>query len=181
MKLFADFLPVVLFFAVYKIQGIYAATAAAIAAGLLQAAYSYARTGTVDTMLKLSLGILVVFGGSTLLFHNEAYIKWKPTVLYWGFALAIAGGRLLFKHNAIRGLIGKQLALPDPLWEKLNAAWAIFFALLGWLNLHVAWHYSTASWVNFKLFGILGCMLAFLLAQSFFLGRYLKAGPGPHN
>lgn len=174
MKFLFDLFPVILFFVVFKILGIYAATATAIIATLLQIAWVKYRHGKVDGMLIASGVIIVVFGGATLLLHNELFIKWKPTVLYWLFALVLFAAEIFWNKNLIRAVMDKQLALPDPVWRKLNHAWAGFFAVLGLLNLYVAFNFATETWVNFKLFGTMGLMLVFVVLQSLFLGKYMK-------
>lgn len=174
MKFLFDLFPVILFFVVFKILGIYAATATAIIATLLQIAWVKYRHGKVDGMLIASGVIIVVFGGATLLLHNELFIKWKPTVLYWLFAIVLFASEMFWNKNLIRAVMDKQLALPDPVWRKLNHAWAGFFAVLGLLNLYVAFNFATETWVNFKLFGTMGLMLVFVVLQSLFLGKYMK-------
>ena len=174
MKFLFDLFPVILFFIVFKTMGIYAATAAAIVATLAQIAWVKYRHGKVDGMLIASGVIIVVFGGATLLLHNEAFIKWKPTVLYWLFAVVLFAAEIFWNKNLIRAVMDKQLALPEPVWRKLNHAWAGFFATMGLLNLYVAFNFATETWVNFKLFGTMGLMLVFVVLQSLFLGKYMK-------
>lgn len=174
MKFLFDLFPVILFFVVFKILGIYAATATAIIATLLQIAWVKYRHGKVDGMLIASGVIIVVFGGATLLLHNELFIKWKPTVLYWLFAIVLFASEIFWNKNLIRAVMDKQIALPGLVWRKLNHAWAGFFAVLGLLNLYVAFNFTTETWVNFKLFGTMGLMLVFVVLQSLFLGKYMK-------
>jgi intracellular septation protein len=128
----------------------------------------------VDTMLWVSLGIIVVFGGATLLLRDETFIKWKPTVLYWLFGLTLLVSAVGFRKNLIRKLLEEQLKLPDPVWSRLNAAWAGFFVFLGAANLYIAFNFSTDTWVNFKLFGGMGLMFAFVIAQGMFLAKYVE-------
>jgi len=168
-----DFFPIVLFFAAFKLKGIYFATSIAIAATIVQIALTYLIKKKVDTMLWISLLVIAVFGGMTLALHNELFIKWKPTILYWIFSSIIFTGRLLFKKNVIALLLKSQISIPDTVCEKLNLSWGGFFAFLGGLNLYVAYSYSTSAWVNFKLFGILGLLVAFVIAQSIFLAKYI--------
>lgn len=174
MKLLFDLFPVILFFVVFKIQGIYAATLAAIVATLGQIAWVKLRHGKVDNMLIASGVIIVVFGGATLLLHDETFIKWKPSVLYWLFGAVLSIAELGWRKNLIREMLKGQIELPDPVWRTLNHAWAGFFAALGVLNLYVAYHFTTETWVNFKLFGTTGLMFAFIIAQSVYLARYTK-------
>lgn len=174
MKLLIDFFPIILFFAAFKAWGLYVATAAAIVATIVQIAYLRFKTGKVDTMQWVSLGVIVVFGGATLLAHDENFIKWKPTVLYWLMGGALLVGLVMFKRNFIKSLMGAQMQLPDSVWNTLNWAWTGFFAALGVLNLWVAFNFDTNTWVNFKMFGGIGLMLAFVVSQALYLGRYLK-------
>jgi intracellular septation protein len=174
MKLFLDFFPIVLFFAAFKFWGIYVATGVAIAATVLQIAWVRYSHGKVEPMQWLSLGIIVVFGGATILAHDETFIKWKPTVLYWMMAAALAAGVLFFRRNLLKSLMGSQLELPEPAWRAMNWSWVTFFALMGVLNLWVAYNFDTNAWVNFKLFGGLGLMALFVIGQALYLGRYVK-------
>lgn len=173
MKFLFDLFPVILFFIVYKFAGIYAATATAIVATILQIGWAKYKFGKVEGTLIASGVIIIVFGGATLLLHDESFIKWKPTVLYWIFTISLLVTNVFFNKNIIRGLMEKQISLPDQIWNKLNLVWAAFFALLGGLNLYVAFHYSTDTWVNFKLFGTTGLMLVFFVAQAFALNKYV--------
>ncbi|MDB5840242.1 MAG: septation protein [Herminiimonas sp.] len=203
MKFLFDLFPVILFFGVFKwgennpdaaqtligqylsgfISGgavsatqapILLATAVAIIATLGQIGYLLARRKKVDTMLWISLAIITVFGGATIYFNNETFIKWKPTVLYWFFAAALIAGQFVFQKNFIRVMMAKQFSLPDMIWDRLNLAWAGFFAAMGVVNLFVAYNFSTNAWVNFKLFGFTGLMFAFVICQSLILSKYMK-------
>jgi intracellular septation protein len=179
MKFLFDLLPVILFFVVFKFAGIYAATSVAIAATFAQIGWLKFRRRKVDTMMWVSLAIIVVFGGATLLLKDETFIKWKPTVLYWLFCGALLGGQLLFGKNLIRSIMGEQVVLPETAWRKLNWSWAGFFAFMGAANLYVAYNYSTDAWVNFKLFGGMGLMLVFVVLQALFLARYVQEKEQP--
>jgi intracellular septation protein len=174
MKFLFDIFPVILFFVAFKIYGIYVATAVAIAATVAQVGWSWARHRKVDNMLWVSLAIIVIFGGATLLLRDEAFIKWKPTVLYWFFGAVLLFSELLFGKNLIRAMMGKQMTLPDPVWKKVNLSWIGFFLVMGALNLYVAFNYSTDVWVDFKLFGGIGLLLVFAFAQAFMLSRYIE-------
>ena len=174
MKFLFDLFPVVLFFVAFKLSDIYVATAAAIVATIVQVAWLKLRGRHVDMMLWASLAIIVVFGGATLLLQDEVFIKWKPTVLYWLFGGVLAGAMLAFRKNLIRGLLSEQMALPEPVWARLNWSWVGFFVFMGALNLYVAYHYPTDLWVNFKVFGGIGLMIAFVVVQSLVLAKYLQ-------
>jgi len=173
MKFLFDLFPVILFFVAFKVAGIYVATAVAIAATFLQVGWLALRGRKVDPMLWASLAIIVVFGGATLLLQNETFIKWKPTVLYWLFGAVLLGGALAGR-NFIRLLLKEQIQLPDVAWNRLNWSWIAFFVLMGAANLYVAFSFSTDVWVNFKLFGSMGLMLAFVLAQGVLLAKYVE-------
>ncbi|QGZ61507.1 septation protein A [Paraburkholderia acidisoli] len=174
MKFLFDLFPIILFFVAFKVWGIFTATAVAIVATLLQIAWVAFRHRKVDPMLWLSLGIVVVFGGATLMLHDETFIKWKPTVLYWAFSIVLLVSQLAFGKNLIEAMMGKQISLPTRIWTQLNFVWSIFFALLGILNLFVAFHFSTDAWVDFKLFGATGILVVFIVGQSLWLSRYMK-------
>ena len=163
MKLFLDFFPIVLFFVAFKLWGIYVATGVAIAATVAQIAWLKYSHGKVEPMQWLSLGIIVLFGGATILAHDETFIKWKPTVLYW-----MMGGTLAI------GMLASQLELPDAAWRSMSWSWVAFFAVMGVLNLWVAYHYDTNAWVNFKLFGGLGLMALFVVGQAVYLSLFMK-------
>ena len=173
MKLLFDLFPVILFFIAFKAFDIYVATTAAIAATVVQIAWTKWRHGKVDVMLWVSFAIIGVFGGATLLLHDETFIKWKPTVLYWMFSAILLFSNLLFNKNLMRLLLHEKIALPLHIWNRLNLGWSLFFAVLGFINLYVAFNYSTDTWVNFKLFGFTGLMVVFILAQSALLAKYV--------
>jgi len=204
MKLLFDFLPILLFFGAFKyaegqkdwaaqfatdhlgfvVSGgivgpneapVLLATVVVIVATLAQIGWLVARGRKVDMMLWVSLGLVVVLGGATIWFHSETFIKWKPSVLYWVMGLGFWISRAVFRKNLLQTLMGEQLQLPPAVWQRLNVAWIGFFALMGLANLYVAYSFSTAAWVNFKLFGGIGLMLLFTLAQGLYLSRYLQA------
>lgn len=177
MKFLFDLFPVALFFVAFKFAGIYVATAVAIAASLLQVAWLKLRKQRVHPMLWASLGIIVVFGGATLVLQNETFIKWKPTVLYWLFGVVLAVSATVFRRNLIRLMLSEQVQLPAPIWARLNWSWVAFFVFMGAANLYVAYNFSTDLWVNFKLFGGTGLMLAFVVVQSLFLAKYAEDKP----
>src|SRR6266480_1177656 len=174
MKLLFDLFPVVLFFVAFKLFDIYTATAAAIAATFLQIGWLKWRRRRVDTMMWISLVIIVVFGGATLALHDETFIKWKPTVLYWLFGVVIAVAQSLFRRNLVRAMLGEQVRMPDGVWTRLNWSWVGFFIFMGAANLLVAYNFPTDTWVNFKLFGGMGLMLVFVVLQALFLARHVE-------
>jgi intracellular septation protein len=198
MKLLFDLFPIILFFAFFKFgnanpettttlltslgivlgegvkPGIFLATLVAILATTLQIGWTKWKRGKVDTMLWVSFGIIAVFGGATLLLHDETFIKWKPTILYWVFSITLLFSNLLLGKNLMRTLLHEKLALPVKVWNHVNLAWSLFFAALGVLNLYVAFNYSTDAWVNFKLFGTTGLMLVFVILQAMALTKYIE-------
>src|SRR5574343_67135 len=199
MKLLFDLFPVILFFASFKyseknpelaagwisallgsatvdpkVAPILLATVVVIAATIAQIIWVQFRHGKVDKMLWVSLGLVVIFGGLTLIFQNEAFIKWKPTILYWVFAGSMGFSALILKKNPIKAMLGEQMTLPEAVWSKVNLSWMIFFLIMGALNLIIAFNFSTDTWVNFKLFGGMGLMLAFVLAQGMLLSKYIE-------
>jgi len=174
MKFLFDLFPVILFFIAYKFAGIFVATGVAIAATFGQIGWVWFRRRKVDTMLWVSLAIITVFGGATLLLHDKTFIQWKPTVLYWLFAATLAGGSLFMKKNLIKSLLSEQLQLPDAAWQRMNVSWIGFFLFMGVANLYVAYNFSEDAWVNFKLFGGMGLMFAFVLVQGALLSKYIE-------
>jgi intracellular septation protein len=174
MKFLFDIFPVILFFAAYKLADIFVATAVAIAATFVQIAWVWLRHRKVEPMLWVSLAIIAIFGGATLLLRDETFIKWKPTVLYWLFGIALLVAEHGFGKNLIRAMMGAQMELPERVWTRLNQSWVGFFVGMGLLNLYVAYNYATDTWVNFKLFGSMGLMVVFILAQAAFLSRHVQ-------
>lgn len=174
MKFLFDLFPVILFFAAYKVAGIFVATGVAIAATFAQIGWVWFRHRKVDTMLWVSLGIITVFGGATLLLQDKTFIQWKPTVLYWLFAAILGGSVLFLKKNLMKNLLGAQMELPDAAWDKMNLSWIGFFVFMGIANLFVAYNFSEDAWVNFKLFGGIGLMFVFVLIQGALLSKYIE-------
>jgi intracellular septation protein len=203
MKLLFDLFPVILFFATFKLASsfptqsfalasatlggvigdgrvpsdlapILLATATAILATFAQVGWLLARGRRVEPMLWISLGVIVIFGGATIWFHDETFIKWKPTILYWLFAAALLAGRLVWGKNLVKTLLSEQITVPDDVWDRMMGAWVAFFGMLGVVNLAVAYSVSTEVWVNFKLFGLFGLTLAFMLGLGIYLSRHLK-------
>jgi len=179
MKFLFDLFPVILFFVAFKMADIYVATAVAIGATFLQIGLLALMRRKIEPMLWISLGIIVVFGGATLVLRDETFIKWKPTVLYWLFGAALVLSDLLLRRNLIRSMLGAQIRLPDAVWRRLNWSWPAFFALMGVANLLVAFNFTTDQWVNFKLFGATGLMLAFIVGQALYLSRHIAEDKSP--
>ncbi|OGA97712.1 MAG: septation protein A [Burkholderiales bacterium RIFCSPHIGHO2_12_FULL_61_11] len=205
MKILFDFLPIALFFGMFKyaeshkdwaastatewlgfmVSGgvvglveapVLLATVVVIVATMAQVAWLKARGRKIDHMLWVSLGLVTALGSATIYFHSESFIKWKPTVLYWVMGSALLFGQLVLKKNGIKSLMGSQMALPDAIWRTVNLSWVAFFTVMGILNLWVAFNFPTSTWVNFKLFGGLGLMVVFVLAQAVYLNKHIKTG-----
>lgn len=184
MKLLFDFLPIILFFAAYKLSSIYIATGVAIAVSVLLIGWIYLKGNKPDVMQWVSLAVIIVFGGATIILHNEIYIKWKPTVLYLLTGGILACAQLIFNKNLLKLLMEKQTAqpgqapimLPDFVWTKLIWMWVVFFAFMAALNLYVAFNFSMDSWVNFKMFGGIGLMVVFIIIQSIYMARHVQDG-----
>jgi intracellular septation protein len=202
MKLFFDFLPLILFFGTFKLAdanaeeaarfatehfgfvvsgGVVAATEAPVllativvmVATLIQIGILLAMRKKVDTMLWITFGLIAILGGATVWFHDPTFIKWKPSALYWAMGVVLWGSQVLFRKNLLQALIGTQLSLPDPIWRRLNMAWAIFFILMGFANIYVAYQYSISTWATFKVFGLTGIMLVFMIVQGFYISRHI--------
>jgi intracellular septation protein len=177
MKFLFDLFPILLFFIAYKFGDIWIATGVAIIASLCQIGWLLFRRKKVDAMLWLSLAIIVVMGSATLILHDESFIKWKPTVLYWAFAVVLLVAEFAFGRNLIRSVQKEIMQLPERVWRNVLLSWIVFFTVMGGANLYVAFNYPTETWVNFKLFGFTGMMFVFVVAQALMLAKYVEAGP----
>ncbi|NJO16026.1 MAG: septation protein A [Thioploca sp.] len=174
MKLLFDFFPILLFFIAYKLYDIYVATAVIIIASLGQVGWVWLKHHRIENMHLVTLVLVVVLGGATLLLHDETFIKWKPTIVNWAFALAFLGSQFVGKKNLIQRMLESQISVTVPhVWNYLNMAWIIFFVVMGLVNWYVAFHFDTNTWVNFKLFGMMGLTLVFVIGQSFYLAQYM--------
>ena len=181
MKQFLDFLPLVIFFAFYKIYDIYAATAALIVATAIVLIYSWVRFRKVEKMALITFVLVVVFGGLTLFFHNDEFIKWKVTVIYALFAGALLVSQWVMKKPLIQRMLGKELTLPQPVWSKLNLAWAVFFILCGLANIYIAFWLPQNIWVNFKVFGLTALTLIFTLLSGIYIYRHMPRKINPNQ
>jgi intracellular septation protein len=189
MKVFLDFLPLLLFFAAFRLFNIYVATGVAIAASILQVSWLLAKRRKVEPVHWITLFVIVIFGGLTLALRNDTFIKWKPTMVNGVLGLIILGSQVLGKRPAIQMLLSSQLRLPDAIWRRLNLHWGLFFLALAALNVYVAFYYGrdlpeevrTSRWVNFKVFGLFGLTIVFTLVEMLSLSRYLKGDEAdPH-
>ena len=203
MKLLFDFLPVILFFGSFMLADRHAdaaarfatdhlgfavsggvvgpgeapvllATIVVVVATLLQIAFLLLTRRKVDTMLWITFALVTVLGGATVWFHNPTFIKWKPSALYWAMALAFWASQTLFGRNLLQSLVGEQLQLPREVWKRLNVAWVVFFSVIGFVNLYVAYNFSTSTWVSFKAFGLTALMLVFIVVQGVYAARHVE-------
>ncbi len=200
MKFLYDFFPVLLFFAVYKFYGdippqaiegvnsafflsltpgkatdaIFLATAVAIIASFIQVALYWIRQRRVERMHIVSLVLITVFGGATLTLQDPVFIKWKPTILNWAFALVFFGSQFVGKKTLVERMMSHAIVVPGIIWHRVNLAWVVFFLVAGLTNLYVAYTFSEATWVDFKLFGLMGMTFVFVLAQALYLARYME-------
>ncbi len=175
-----DFLPVVFFFIAFKIYGIYVATVVGIVATALQVLISLVWKKKLDKQQLVTLIVFVIFGSMTLYFHNPIFVKWKPTIIFWVFAVSFLMSQLFMKKTLIQRMLehlldGQSDPIPRYVWARLNLAWTGFFFFLGSINLYVAYSYSTEAWVNFKLFGVLGMLILFSFFQAACLARYMSS------
>ena len=174
-KFLFDLFPLILFFVAYRFADIYVATGVAMVAGVAQILYIKLTGQMIETMHWVNLSIIVLFGGATLYLQDEAFIKWKPTVLYWLFSVVLLGAQLFFKRNTLKKMLGQKVSLTDSGWSRLNMSWGIFFLIAGALNLFVAFSgwFTESQWVNFKVFGLMGLLILFVIAQSVWLGKHM--------
>lgn len=197
MKFLFDLFPVLLFFLVFKFYpdwvaaeqsvclmevciaggkegAIYAATAVAIVASFIQVGLFWLKHHRFENMHLITLALITVLGTATIYFHDDTFIKWKPTVVNWLFAAVFLGSQWIGEKSLIRRMMEKNITLnPESIWNVLNSAWAIFFIVMGILNLYVAFNFSQETWVNFKLFGLMGLTIVFVFLQAFYLSRYI--------
>ena len=174
MKLLTDFFPILLFFIAYKWQGIYAATIVAIVASSIQVFVFWLKNKRVEPAHLMTFFIILIAGGATLYLQDEAFIKWKPTIINWLFAFACLVTHFIGNTPLIKRMMSGGLTLPDNIWSKLNGIWALFFITIGLLNLFVMYNFDTDTWVNFKLFGMLGLTIIFIIAQGFYLIKHIE-------
>lgn len=197
MKLLIDFFPILIFFLVYKfapelielispiisteqkaslleVKPIMLATAVLIPSSALQILYTRVSTGKVEKMHLVTLALVVLLGGATLVFNDSNFIKWKPTIVNWLFAVAFLLSQLLTQKSLLQRMMDGNISLDPPIWLRLNYAWIVFFLLSGVINLWVAYDFSEETWVNFKLFGMLGLTILFIILQSLYLYKYIK-------
>ncbi|MGC8696856.1 MAG: septation protein A [Halothiobacillus sp.] len=174
MKFLYDFFPILLFFVAYKLGGIYVATGVAMVAAVAQISYGWFIKKNVENMHWISAGLILVFGGMTLLLHDPLFIMWKPTILNWLFALVFAGSAFMGSKPLVQRMMEHVLNVPHLIWHRVNWAWVVFFIVSGVANIYVAYHYSQDTWVNFKLFGLMGMTFIFMILQGIYLAKYAR-------
>jgi len=177
MKFLFEFLPILAFFIAFKTFDIYVATGVAIAITLLQMFWLKFKKQPITKMQIFNFLIILIFGGLTIFLHDKTFIMIKPTILYWSFALALAISFYFFKKNLIQIVLGKEIKFKDnadpTIWSKVNLSWVIYFALLGLLNLYVAYNFTEETWVNFKL-STIGLLVVFIVLQGLWLSKYIQ-------
>lgn len=173
MKQFLDFLPLIVFFAFYKLYDIYVASGALIVATTLALVFTWVKYRKVEKMTLITFLMVLVFGTLTLVFHNDLFIKWKVTVIYALFALALLISQWVLKKPLVQRMLGKELTLPDKVWSNLNLAWAVFFLACGLANIYVAFWLPQSVWVNFKVFGLTVLTLVFTLLSGIYIYRHM--------
>ncbi len=174
MKFLFDFFPILLFFVAYKAYDIYVATAVMIVATFIQVSWSWLQFRRVEKMHLITLVLITVLGGATLILRDPAFIMWKPSIINWAFGAVFIGSQFIGKKPIVQRMMESNVELPAHIWPRLNSAWAIFFIILGFLNLYVFKNYDEETWVNFKLFGMIGLTFVFIIGQAFFIGKYIK-------
>jgi len=174
MNQLIEFFPILLFFITYKLYDIYMATGVVIVATVILVAYNWFRYRKVETMQWITLGLIVVMGGATILLHDEQFIKWKLSIIEWLFGLAFLGSQFIGKKPFVERMMSKSLKLPPLIWRRLNLMWGCFFLAVGFINVYVMYHYNTDQWVTFKTFGVPGLMLLFIVLQMVFLYKHVQ-------
>lgn len=173
MKFLYDYFPILCFFIAYKLFGIFTATAVTMVASVLQVGIYWLKYRRFEKLHIITLLFVLILGGSTLIFHKVIFIKWKPTIIYWIFAIVLAVSQFIGRRPLLHRMLADKISLPDKIWQRLNISWAIFFAALGALNIYVVYHMNTNAWVNFKMFGTLGITLVFIIAQGLYMAKYM--------
>ncbi|KLV09066.1 hypothetical protein ABT56_02375 [Photobacterium aquae] len=176
MKQLIDFIPLLIFFVLYKTHDIYVATAALIAATAIQVAIAWFKHRKVETMQLVTFVIVTIFGSLTIFLHDENFIKWKVTIIYILFAGGLAVSQWLGKPF-IKNMLGKEITLPDTAWRKLNTAWVLFFVVCAVVNVYIAFTLPLDVWVSFKVFGLLALTLIFSLASGGYIYHHMRSIP----
>lgn len=173
MQSFLEFLPLVVFYVVWKFSDIYWATGSLILMSALHVLFFIVQRKPVPTKAWIFFGLIAVFGGLTIYLQDDTFLKWKVTIINGVFALALVISQYVFKQNIIKKFLGESLSLPEKVWTNLNLSWAAFFAFCAILNLYVAFNFEQETWINFKVFGLTGLMIIFSISSIFALYKYL--------
>ena len=174
MKFLFDYFPIIAFFVAFKLWGIYVATAVAMATSFLQLLFFWLRHRRFEKAHIITFVFILVLGGSTLIFHNPIFIKWKPTIVYWAFSVLLMGSQWFTSKTLLHRMLSDKINLSLKIWARLNTSWALFFLVLGAVNLYVVYNFDTNTWVNFKLFGTLALMILFIVGQAFYISRHAQ-------
>jgi intracellular septation protein len=174
MKFLYDYFPIICFFIAYKFYGIFVATAVTMGASFIQVSGYWLIHRRFEKIHLITLALILLLGTSTLIFHKAIFIKWKPSIIYWVFALLLFGSQYIGKKPLLHRMLGDKISMPAKIWKRMNFWWGVFFTFLGILNLYVVYHYDTNAWVNFKLFGTLGITLVFLVLQALYMARHIE-------
>jgi len=178
MKFLFDFFPIALFFITFKFyddpqEGVLAATAVAIIASALQVFFFWLKNKRVEKMHIITLVLITVLGGATLILKDPVFIKWKPTAVNWMFAIAFLASQFIGEKPFVKRMMAHAVDLPAPVWTTLNFAWVLFFTAMGFANLYVAFNYDLSTWVDFKTYGMLGLTVVFVILQAIYLSKHM--------
>lgn len=182
MKFLFDFFPILLFFVAYKMYDMFVATGVIIVASVVQVSFYWYKHRRFEKMHIITLILVVILGSATIILQDENFIKWKPTIVNWLFAIAFLGSHFIGEKTVIERMLDSNITLPSAIWKRLNISWVVFFILMGIVNVYVAFYYAldlsheerNDIWVNFKLFGMMGLTLTFTIAQAFYLARHIQ-------
>ena len=172
MKFLFDFFPLLAFYTAYKLYDIFIATGVIIVATVIQVGYTWIRYKKVQNMHLVTLVLVVVFGGATILLHDAEFIKWKVSIVNWLFGVAFLGSQYIGNKNLVQRMLDTAISVPDTVWTRLNLSWSLFFLSMGFLNLYVFKNFDESTWVDFKVYGLLGLTAVFIIAQGFYLSRH---------
>lgn len=177
MQFFYEIFPVFLFFIAFKFYGIYVATVVGIVTTFIQVIVNRLWLKQWDKKQLITLAVFLVFGGMTLYFHNPIFVKWKPTIVFWIFAIAILITQYFtykpLAQRLMENILQDKGVVPSLVWRRLNLIWAVFFMILGGVNLYVAYAYDNDAWVNFKFYGVTGALFIFSVLQALYLARFM--------
>jgi len=181
MKFLLDFFPAILFFISFKLWGIYPSIAVLMASSFAQIAFLWFRYHRIEPSYLVGFFIVLLLGSASLLLHNPIFILWKPTIVFWTFAIIFVAFKTFKKKTVLESMIGPKLSLPQKKWNFLNKIWMVFFIIVGSVNIYVAYHFSIATWVNFKVFGVLALTIIFIIVQSVYISKNALTDDKPCN